>query len=193
MTSQAYRKESSKIIMSPGSVKDKNQITQLVSNCPSFNTHCPDEWFLHSYTCRQTEKASPHSGPAGCWWWGRLGKDRQKSACRLLAPPRHAGSRRRPCGRQVDFSQFRFRCVNPNRREVGAKVGGELMAVQMPRQSSLQVDGEQGTGRRARGEWEEAQHGVGRRAHGCTLRNESLTLKFRWAMVKQYVFSPKEN
>ena len=56
--------------------------------------------------------------------------------------------------------------MNPNRREVGAKVGGELMAVQMPRQSSLQVDGEQGTGRRARGEWEEAQHGVGRRARG---------------------------
>lgn len=57
-------------------------------------------------------------------------------------------------------------------RALEAKVGGELMAVQMPRQSSLQVDGEQGLGRRARGEWgggpvgswEEGPRGVGRRA-----------------------------
>ena len=50
-------------------------------------------------------------------------------------------------------------------RALEAKVGGELMAVQMPRQSSFQVDSEQGVGRRACRSGEEGEQGVGRRNH----------------------------
>ena len=63
------------------------------------------------------------------------------------------------------------------------------MAVQMPRQSSLQVDSEQGVGRRACRSGEEGEQGVGRRDHmewggGTTWSVEDGLSRFAvWSVV----------